>query len=96
MVHSAHHDAEGVKQRLLVIDEKCEDFMMRLDNRRKNLTLAINFFSLAKTVGRNSTITFCGEDNVFGKDVFQSSAIYIEVVFCALNKHCATLFFSSA
>ena len=51
MVHSAHYDQEGVKQRLLLIDQKCEDFMMRLDNRRKNLTLAINFFSLANTVG---------------------------------------------
>jgi hypothetical protein len=51
VVHSAHSDAEGVKQRLLKIDSHCEDFMLRLETRRKNLTLAVNFFSLAKTVG---------------------------------------------
>ena len=50
LVHSAIYDAEGVKQRLKVIDEKTEDFMVRLDNRRKNLALAISFYSQALTV----------------------------------------------
>lgn len=49
VAHSAQSDAEGVKQRLLKIDGQCEDFMLRLEKRRKNLTLAVNFFSLAKT-----------------------------------------------
>ena len=50
LIHSAHYDAEGVRQRLRKIDEKNEDFMLRLDTRRKNLALAISFFSLAQTV----------------------------------------------
>ena len=50
LIHSAHYDAEGVRQRLRKIDEKCEDFMLRLDTRRKNLALAISFFLLAQSV----------------------------------------------
>lgn len=50
VVQSSQSDAEGVKKRLLLIDEKCEDFMLRLETRRRNLTLAVSFFSLAKTV----------------------------------------------
>ncbi len=54
LIHSAHYDAEGVRQRLRKVDEKCEDFMIRLDNRRKNLALAISFFSLAQNVSTTS------------------------------------------
>ena len=59
LVHSAHYDAEGVKKRLEVIDQKCEDFMHRVDNRRKNLALAINFFSLAQTVNVVTRSVLC-------------------------------------
>ena len=55
LVHSAHYDAEGIKKRLQIVDEKCEDFMLRLDVRRKNLALAINFFSLAQSVSGSVT-----------------------------------------
>jgi len=50
LVHSDHYDAESVKQRLKTVDEKSENFMVALDNRRRNLSLAVTFFLLAKTV----------------------------------------------
>jgi hypothetical protein len=50
LMHSASYDAEGIKRRLDTVDKQCEDFMARLDARRKNLALAVSFFTLAKTV----------------------------------------------
>ena len=50
LIHSAHYDAEGVKKRLQQVDKTCEDFMVRLDTRRKNVALSVSFFSLAQTV----------------------------------------------
>ena len=50
LVHSAAYDAEGVKKRLSTIDSQTESFMGRLDYRRKNLALAISFYSQALTV----------------------------------------------
>ena len=57
LVHSAHYNAEGVKKRLEVVDEQCENFMFRMDSRRKNLALAIGFFSLAQMVSSLSLLT---------------------------------------
>ena len=50
LIHGSNYDAEGIRQRLRKVDEKCEDFMIRLDTRRKNLMLAISFYSLTQTV----------------------------------------------
>ena len=55
LMHSASYDAEGIKKRLDTVDKQCEDFMIKLDSRRKNLAMAINFFLLAKTVN----LSFC-------------------------------------
>jgi len=49
LVHGARADAESVRKRLQMVDAKCEDFMNRLDARRKNLTMARNFYTLAQT-----------------------------------------------
>ncbi|VDI56857.1 titin [Mytilus galloprovincialis] len=37
-------DVEGVRQRLQTVDTECENFMIRLDTRRKNITMATSFF----------------------------------------------------
>lgn len=50
LMHSGSYDADGIKKRLDTIDKQCEDFMAKMDTRRKNLGLAISFFTLAKTV----------------------------------------------
>ena len=63
LVHSALYDAEGIKTRLQTVDQKCEDFMLRLDTRRKNLALAINFFSLAQGVGIISMVFLFKNEN---------------------------------
>lgn len=49
LVHSATYDAEGVRERLKQVDQKTENFMFRLDTRRKNLALTISFYTLAET-----------------------------------------------
>ena len=43
-------DAEGVRSRLQEVDTECENFMIRLDTRRKNISMAMSFFDLAETV----------------------------------------------
>ena len=50
LMHSATYDAEGIKQRLKNVDTKCEEFMHKLNTRRKNLAMSTSFFSLAQTV----------------------------------------------
>ncbi|XP_025104045.1 coiled-coil domain-containing protein 141-like isoform X3 [Pomacea canaliculata] len=42
-------DAEGIRQRLMLVDQECENFMIKLDNRRKNIFMAVSFFNLAET-----------------------------------------------
>ncbi|ESO86305.1 hypothetical protein LOTGIDRAFT_167354 [Lottia gigantea] len=42
-------DAEGVRQRLLTVDNECENFMNQLDNRRRNITMSVSFFNLQET-----------------------------------------------
>ncbi|XP_046554795.1 uncharacterized protein LOC124264120 [Haliotis rubra] len=42
-------DAEGVRQRLQIVDAECEDFMVKLDNRRKNISSSVSFFNQAET-----------------------------------------------
>lgn len=41
-------DAEGVRQRLQTVDHECENFMVRLDNKRKNISMALSFFDLVE------------------------------------------------
>lgn len=43
-------DAEGVRQRLQAVDETSENFMIKLDNRRKNIAMALSFFKQAEAV----------------------------------------------
>ncbi|XP_064598296.1 coiled-coil domain-containing protein 141-like isoform X2 [Liolophura sinensis] len=49
LLHRGNLDAEGVRQRLSLVDRECEDFMIKLDNRRKNLSLSLSFFQQAET-----------------------------------------------
>ena len=49
LMRRASVDAEGVRQRLVVVDREAESFAQRLDARRKNVSMAVAFFSLAET-----------------------------------------------
>lgn len=49
LVHSSHYDAEGVQRRLKQVDSQSESFMLKMDDRRRNLTMATSFFSQAKS-----------------------------------------------
>ena len=55
LLRRASVDAEGIRQRLMVVDREAESFTTRLDTRRKNVTMSVDFFRLAETVGE---ITF--------------------------------------
>ena len=50
LLRRASIDAEGIRQRLMLVDQECENFMVKLDNRRKNIFMAVSFFNLAETV----------------------------------------------
>ena len=50
LLRRTHLDAEGVRQRLQAVDEESENFMIKLDTRRKNISTAMSFFGLAETV----------------------------------------------
>ncbi|CAL1540818.1 unnamed protein product, partial [Lymnaea stagnalis] len=49
LLRRASVDAEGIRQRLIAVDREAESFSNRLDNRRKNITMAVAFFRLAET-----------------------------------------------
>lgn len=49
LLRRTHLDAEGVRQRLQAVDEESENFMNKLDTRRKNISMAMSFFGLAET-----------------------------------------------
>lgn len=51
-------DAEGIRQRLMLVDQECENFMIKLDNRRKNIFMAVSFFNLAETVNKPMKIVY--------------------------------------
>lgn len=50
LLRRASVDAEGIRQRLIVVDREAESFSNRLDNRRKNISMAVAFFRFAETV----------------------------------------------
>lgn len=50
LLRRASVDAEGIRKRLMLVDQECENFMVKLDNRRKNIFMAVSFFNLAETV----------------------------------------------
>ena len=50
LLRRTHLDAEGVRQRLQAVDEESENFMNKLDTRRKNISMAMSFYGLAETV----------------------------------------------
>ena len=50
LLRRASVDAEGIRQRLVLVDQECENFMVRVDARRKNIFMAVSFFNLAETV----------------------------------------------
>lgn len=58
LLRRTHLDAEGVRQRLQAVDEESENFMIKLDTRRKNISMAMSFFGLAETVCNFFTIHF--------------------------------------
>ncbi|KAK3083136.1 hypothetical protein FSP39_014900 [Pinctada imbricata] len=49
LLRRSNLDAEGVKYRLQTVDRECENFMVKLDIRRKNISQAVSFFDLAET-----------------------------------------------
>ena len=53
LVHTEGIDTEGVKQRLKLVDEQSEKFIDRIDNRRKNITMALSFFKQTQTVSEH-------------------------------------------
>jgi hypothetical protein len=56
LLRRASVDAEGIRRRLMLVDQECEDFMVKLDNRRKNIFMAVSFFNLAETVRNSLTL----------------------------------------
>ena len=48
--HTANVDVTSLRQRLQAVDELAQDFMLRMDARRKNIATAINFYRLASKV----------------------------------------------
>lgn len=48
--HTANVDVSSLRQRLQAVDELAQDFTMRMDDRRKCITTAINFYKLAYQV----------------------------------------------
>jgi len=57
LVHGERADADSVRKRLQTVDSRCEQFTMRLDDRRKNLVMARNFFAHAQAVSATHTHT---------------------------------------
>ncbi|RUS90398.1 hypothetical protein EGW08_001893, partial [Elysia chlorotica] len=49
LLRRASVDAEGIRQRLMAVDREAESFTTRLDARRKNVNMAVDFFRLAET-----------------------------------------------
>ncbi|XP_012936768.1 uncharacterized protein LOC101859779, partial [Aplysia californica] len=49
LMRRASVDAEGIRQRLVVVDREAESFSSRLDIRRKNIAMAVAFYGLAET-----------------------------------------------
>lgn len=62
-------DAEGVRQRLQIVDAECEDFMVKLDNRRKNISSSVSFFNQAETVGVTPHLVLFPECNISGSKI---------------------------
>lgn len=58
-------DVEGVRQRLQTVDTECENFMIRLDTRRKNITMATSFFEQTESVSFKTFSSFNNECVVF-------------------------------
>ena len=53
-----------MRQRLQAVDEESENFMNKLDTRRKNISMAMSFFGLAETV---SNLLDTHRDNIMNK-----------------------------
>jgi len=58
LLRRTHLDAEGVRRRLQEVDTECENFMIKIDTRRKNITMAVSFFDKAETVGAVNSCLF--------------------------------------
>lgn len=48
--HTANVDVSSLRQRLQAVDDLAQDFMIKMDDRRKCITTAINFYRLASQV----------------------------------------------
>jgi len=48
--HTSNIDMASLRKRLQGVDELAQDFMLRMDARRKNIATAINFYRLAAKV----------------------------------------------
>ncbi|XP_013393635.1 titin [Lingula anatina] len=47
LIHSTHYDSEGIRSRLHRVDKVSEEFMQEMENRRKNLAMAVSFYKQA-------------------------------------------------
>lgn len=52
LVHTANVDVTSLRHRLQAVDELAQDFMLRMDARRRNIATAINFYRFAAQVGQ--------------------------------------------
>lgn len=48
--HTGDLDTSVLRQKLQSVDNLAEDFMLRMDARRKNIAMAINFYTLSSKV----------------------------------------------
>ena len=48
--HTANVDVTSLRHRLRAVDELAQDFMIRMDARRRNIATAINFYRLSAQV----------------------------------------------
>lgn len=48
--HTANVDVTSLRHKLQAVDDLAQDFMLRMDARRRNIATAINFYRLAANV----------------------------------------------
>lgn len=57
--HTANLDVSSVRQRLQAVDSLAQDFMLRMDDRRKSINTAIKFYRLASQVCVDYSVCRC-------------------------------------
>lgn len=50
LIHAGHPNSPEIQQKTEAMAEHCENFMQRLDDRRRNVAMSLAFFKSAQTV----------------------------------------------